>query len=139
MPLMPKRVKYRKSQRRRRVKGAAVSGSRVVFGEYGLKALAGGLITAKQIEAGRVAATHFLVREGKVWVRMFPAKPMTSKPLETRMGKGKGDVDHWACPIRSGQILYEIGGVPKDLATEALNRSAHKMPVRTRFVARSRI
>jgi large subunit ribosomal protein L16 len=137
MPLMPKRVKYRKSQRRW-AKGKAVSGSSVVFGEYGLKALGTARITAKQIEAGRVAATHFLAREGKVWVRMFPDKPMTAKPLETRMGKGKGDVDHWVCPIRAGQVLYEIGGVPRDLAVEALNRTAHKMPIKTKFVERSR-
>ncbi len=138
MPLMPKRVKYRKLQRGK-IKGKAITGSRVVFGEFGLKALGRGLITAKQIEAGRVAATHFLAREGKVWVRMFPAKPITGKPLETRMGKGKGEVDHWACPIRPGQILYEIGGVPKELATEALNRTAHKMPIKTRFAERSNI
>jgi len=138
MPLMPKRVKYRKLQRGK-IKGKAVTGSRVVFGEFGLKALGRGLITAKQIEAGRVAATHYLAREGKVWVRMFPAKPITGKPLETRMGKGKGEVDHWACPIRPGQILYEIGGVPKELATEALNRTAHKMPIKTRFAERSNI
>ncbi len=138
MPLMPKRVKYRKLQRGR-IKGKAVTGSRVVFGEYGLKALVGGLITAKQIEAGRVAATHFLAREGKIWVRMFPAKPMTSKPLETRMGKGKGEVAKWVCPVQPGQILYEVGGVTKDLATEAFNRTAHKIPVKTRFVERSRI
>lgn len=138
MPLMPKRVKYRKCQRGR-IKGKAITGSRVVFGEYGLKALGRGLITAKQIEAGRVAATHFLAREGKVWIRMFPAKPITGKPLETRMGKGKGEVDHWACPIRPGQILYEIGGVPRELATEALNRTAHKMPIKTRFAERSNI
>ena len=138
MPLMPKRVKYRKSQRGK-TRGKAVTGSAVVFGEFGLKSLATGHISAKQIEAGRVAATHFLAREGKVWVRMFPAKPMSAKPLETRMGKGKGDVDHWVCPIRAGQILYEIGGVPRELAVEALNRTAHKMPVRTKFVERSRI
>ncbi len=138
MPLMPKRVKYRKLQRGK-IKGKAVTGSRVVFGEFGLKALGRGLITAKQIEAGRVAATHYLAREGKVWVRMFPAKPITGKPLETRMGKGKGEVDHWACPIRPGQILYEIGGVPRELATEALNRTAHKMPIKTRFAERSNI
>ncbi len=138
MPLMPKRVKYRKWQRGKN-KGKAVTGSRVVFGEYGLKALAGGLIAAKQIEAGRVAATHFLAREGKVWVRMFPAKPMTSKPLETRMGKGKGEVDHWVCPVRPCQILYEIGGVTKDLATEALNRTAHNLTVKTRFFERGMI
>ena len=138
MPLMPKRVKYRKCQRGK-IKGRAITGSRVVFGEFGLKSLGRGLITAKQIEAGRVAATHYLAREGKVWVRMFPAKPITGKPLETRMGKGKGEVDHWACPIKPGQILYEIGGVSRELATEALNRTAHKMPLKVRFAERSNI
>lgn len=135
MPLMPKRVKYRKSQRGK-MKGKAVTGSRVVFGEYGLKALAGSWVTAKQIEAGRVAVTHFLAREGKVWVRMFPAKSVTGKPLETRMGKGKGEVDHWVCRVRPGQILYEVGGVPREVAVEALNRTAHKMPIKVRFVDR---
>ena len=137
MPLMPKRVKYRKSQRGK-LKGRAVSGSQVVFGEFGLKALQRGMITARQIEAGRVAATHFLAREGKVWVRMFPDKPMSAKPLETRMGKGKGEVDHWVCRVRPGQILYEVGGIAKDVAVEALNRTAHKMPMKVRFVERSR-
>lgn len=137
MPLMPKRVKYRKSQRGT-LKGKAVSGSQVVFGEYGLKALQRGFITARQIEAGRVAATHFLAREGKVWIRMFPDKPMSAKPLETRMGKGKGEVDHWVCRIRPGQVLYEVGGISKDIAVEALNRTAHKMPLKVRFVERSR-
>lgn len=139
MPLMPKRVKYRKWQRGRKVKGKAVTGSRVVFGEYGLKALSSGSISAQQIEAGRVAATHFLDREGKVWIRMFPSKPVTSKPLETRMGKGKGEVAKWVCPVRAGHVLYEIGGVARDLAVEALNRTAHKMPVKTRFVERGRM
>jgi large subunit ribosomal protein L16 len=138
MPLMPKRVKYRKRQRGRKLRGKAITGSRVVFGEFGLKALATGFITARQIEAGRVAATHFLAREGKVWIRMFPDKPMTAKPLEQRMGKGKADVSHWVCPVKRGQILYEIGGVAKDLAVEAFNRSSHKMPVKTRFVERGR-
>lgn len=138
MPLMPKRVKYRKKQRGRKLKGKASTGSRVVFGEFGLKVLETGFITARQIEAGRVAATHFLAREGKVWIRMFPDKPMTAKPLEQRMGKGKADVDHWVCPVKKGQILYEIGGVGKEVAVEALNRTAHKMPLRAIFVERGK-
>ena len=137
MPLMPKRVKYRKSQRGK-VRGKATSGTRVAFGEYGLKALETGLVSAKQIEAGRVAATHFLAREGMVWLRMFPAKPMTAKPLETRMGKGKGEVDHWVCPVRCGQVIFEVGGVSREVAVEALNRTAHKMSLKTRFVERGR-
>ena len=132
MPLMPKRVKYRKSQRRG-IKGKAVSGSHVVFGDYGLKALAGGLITARQIEAGRVAATHFPAREGKVWVRMFPAKPMTSKPLETRMGKGKGAPDHWVAVVKPGRILFEMEGAEESLVREAMRLAADKLPMRTKF------
>ncbi len=138
MPLMPKRVKYRKMQRGV-LRGKAMRGNKVDFGEYGLKALSCGFITARQIEAGRVAITHYLGRTGKVWVRMFPYKPMTAKPLETRMGKGKGDVDYWACPVKAGQVMYEIGGVPREMAREALNRAAHKMPIKTRFVERSSV
>ncbi len=135
MALMPKRVKYRKSQRGK-MKGHASRGNRVAFGEYGLQALEQAWITAQQIEAGRVAATHFLRREGKLWVRIFPDKPISAKPLETRMGKGKGEPDHWAAVVLPGRILYELGGVPEDLAKQALRRVAHKMPIRTRMVYR---
>ncbi len=135
MPLMPKRVKHRKSQRGR-IRGKAHRGNTVAFGEFGLQALEPGWITARQIEAGRVACTHFLAREGKVFMRIFPHKPVSSKPLETRMGKGKGEPDYWVARVKPGSIVYELGGVPEDSAKQALGRTARKMPVRVRFVRR---
>jgi len=135
VPLMPKRVKYRKSQRGR-VKGKATRGNYVAFGEFGLQSLEPGWITARQLEAGRVAATHFLHREGKLYLRVFPHKPISSKPLETRMGKGKGETSHWVAVVKPGTVVYELGGVPEDIARQALNRAARKMPVRMRFVTR---
>lgn len=135
MALMPKRVKYRKSQRGK-MKGNAARCNFVSFGEYGLQALDNSWITAKNIEAGRVAATHFLHREGKVYIRIFPHKPVSSKPLETRMGKGKGEPDHWVARVRPGQICFEIGGVSEEIAKQAFVRVAHKMPIRCRFVKR---
>jgi len=135
MALMPKRVRFRKSQRGR-IRGNAQRGNVVSFGDFGLQVLAGGWITGRQIEAGRVAATHFLHREGKVYVRIFPHKPVSAKPLETRMGKGKGEPDRWVACVRPGTILYEIGGVEEDVARQAMLRVAHKMPYRCRFVAR---
>ena len=135
MAMMPKRVKWRKSQRGK-VRGKATRGNSVSFGEYGLQALAAGWITARQIEAGRVAATHFLHREERVFMRIFPCKPVSSKPLETRMGKGKGDPAYWVACVREGTMLFEIGGVEEDIARTALLRVAHKMPCRCRFVKR---
>ena len=135
MALMPKRVKHRKSQRGK-MKGNATRNNYVAFGEYGLQALDTHWITGRHIEAGRVAATHFLRREGKVYIRVFPDKPVSSKPLETRMGKGKGEPDYWAASVKPGTILFEIGGVPEDIAKQALVRVAHKMPIRCRFVKR---
>ena len=135
MAMMPKRVKHRKSQRGK-MKGNATRSNFVAFGEYGLQALNQSWITARQIEAGRVAATHFLHREGKVYIRIFPQKPVSSKPLETRMGKGKGEAEFWAASVRPGQICFEIGGVSEDVAKQALLRVAHKMPIRCRFVKR---
>jgi len=135
MALMPKRIKHRKVQRGR-IRGLATRGNKISFGEYGLQSLEGGYITAKQIEAGRVAATHFLHREGRVFIRIFPDKPVTGKPLETRMGKGKGEPVGWVAPIKGGSILYEIGGVDAVTAKQALVRVSHKMPVRCRFVVR---
>jgi len=135
MALMPKRVKWRKSQRGK-IRPRATRGNRVSFGEYGLQCLASGWVTARQIEAGRVAATHHLHREGKVYVRVFPHKPVSAKPLETRMGKGKADASFWVACVREGTMLYEIGGVAEDLAREALVRVAHKMPFRVRMVKR---
>ena len=135
MALMPKRVKYRKSQRDR-MKGNATRGNFVAFGDYGLQALESCWLKARNIEAGRVAATHYLHREGKVYIRVFPDKPVSSRPLETRMGKGKGDVDHWVACVRPGQICFEIAGVTEDVAKAALARVSHKMPIRCRFVKR---
>jgi len=137
MALMPKRVKYRKSQRGR-MKGRAQRGNYVAFGEFGLQAMEQCWLSAQQIEAGRVAATHFLRREGKLWVRVFPDKPISGKPLETRMGKGKGEPEYWAAAVRPGRVLFELGGVPEDLAKQALRRVANKMPIRTRLVHRRR-
>ena len=135
MPRMPKRVKFRK-QMRGNMKTRASRGNYVAFGDYGLQALEPHWVSARQIEAGRIAAQHFLRREGKVVIRIFPDKPISKKPLETRMGKGKADVDYWAARVKPGTILYEISGVPEDLAKRALSRIARKMPVRCRFVGK---
>lgn len=137
MALMPKRTKFRKSHRGR-VKGQATRCHYVAFGEYGLQALEPGWITGRQIEAGRVAATHYMSREGKLWIRIFPQKPVTSTPAETRMGKGKGEVEFWVAPVKPGTILYEISGLDEDISREALNRTAHKLPIRVKFVRRRR-
>ena len=133
--LMPKRIKYRKSQRGR-MRGNATRGHRVTFGDFGLQSTESAWITARQIEAGRIAASHFLRGEGKVWIRIFPHKPVSGKPLETRMGKGKGDTDFWAACVKPGTILYEVGGVPEDVARQVLNRMSHKMPIRCRMARR---
>ena len=135
MALMPKRVKFRKSQRGK-IKGKATKGNTVAFGEFGLQSLGIAWITAQQIEAGRVAATHFLHREGRVYVRIFPHKSVSAKPLETRMGKGKGEPDAWVACVKPGTMLFEIAGVSEDVAKRALRRVAHKMPIRCRFLHR---
>ena len=135
MPLMPKRIKHRK-QMRGRIRGNATRGNTVAFGEYGLQTKDPAWITARQIEAGRVAATHYLHREGRVYIRIFPDKPVTSKPLETRMGKGKGEPEAWVAVVKPGNVLFEIGGVEEITAKEALRRVAAKMPVRCRMIYR---
>ena len=135
MPRMPKRIKFRK-QMRGKMKGNATRGNYVAFGEYGLQSLDTRWVSARQIEAGRIAAQHFLRRQGKIVIRIFPDKPVSKKPLETRMGKGKADTDFWAARVKPGTVLYEISGVPEDVAKQALARIAHKMPVRCRFVGR---
>ena len=135
MALMPKRVKHRKSQRGR-IKGDATRGNRVVHGDYGLQAVQGGWIPAATLEAGRIAATQYLRSEGRLYIRVFPHKPITSIPLETRMGKGKGEPEYWAAVVRPGSILYEIGGISEEGARMCFTRLAHKMPVRVRFVKR---
>jgi large subunit ribosomal protein L16 len=133
--LMPKKVKYRKQQRGR-MKGKAWTGSEVTFGDYGLKALECGWVTDRQIEAGRVAITRFIKRNGRIWVRMFPDKPITKKPQETRMGKGKGAPEQWVAVIKPGRILYEMEGVPEKDARDALRLAAHKLSIKTKFVKR---
>ncbi|HMN95657.1 MAG TPA: 50S ribosomal protein L16 [Phycisphaerales bacterium] len=133
--LMPKRIKYRKQQRGK-MRGNATRGNYVAFGEFGLQSLDTHWLSARQLEAGRIAAQHFLRRQGKVYIRVFPDKPISKKPLETRMGTGKADTDFWAARIKPGTMLFEIAGVPEDLARQALARIAHKMPVRCRFVGR---
>lgn len=126
--LQPKKVKYRKHHRGR-MKGKAQAGNTVHFGEYGLQSLEEAWVTARQIEAARRAIVRHLKRGGKVWIRVFPDKPVTSRPPETRMGKGKGAVDHWVCPVRPGRILFEIGGIRESLAREALRLGAQKLPM----------
>jgi len=132
---MPKRVKHRKIQRGR-IKGEATRGNDVVFGEYGLQTLQGGWISAATIEAGRIAAQQYLRSEGRLYIRMFPHKSVTSIPLETRMGKGKGEPEYWAAVVKPGTVMYEIAGVPEETAKLCFNRLAHKMPVKCRFVKR---
>ncbi len=133
--LMPKRVKFRKQQRGR-MKGKAWRGSELAFGEYGLKAMECGYITDRQIEASRIAMTRFIKRGGKIWLRLFPDKPITKKPAETRMGKGKGAPDHWSAVIRPGKMLFEMEGVTPEIAAEAMRLASNKLPLRVRFVQR---
>ena len=133
--LMPKKVKFRKQQRGR-MTGKAWRGSTVSFGDYGLKAMECGWVTDRQIEAARVAMTRFIKRGGKVWIRLFPDKPITKKPAETRMGKGKGAPEQWVAVIRPGKILFEMEGVPVETAKQAMSLAADKLPIRTRLVGR---
>ena len=136
--LMPKKVKYRKQQRGR-MRGLAYRGSSVDFGEFGLKAMACGYITNRQLEAARIAMTRHIKRGGKVWIRIFPDKPVTKKPAEVRMGSGKGAPDGWVCVIRPGKILFEMEGVPLETAQEAFRLAAMKLPIKTKLVLRSAI
>ena len=133
--LMPKRVKYRKQQRGR-MRGKAYRGSTVAFGSFGLKALEPGWITSRQIEAARVALTRRMKRDGKVWIRIFPDKPVSKKPLETRMGKGKGAPEFWVAVIKPGRVMFEVGGVSSELAHEALKLAAYKLPLKVKIVTR---
>lgn len=134
--LMPKKVKHRK-QMKGRNRGVAQRGNEVSFGDFALKSLEPGWITDRQIEAARIAMTRYIKRQGKIWIRMFPDKPITKKPAETRMGSGKGAPDHWVAVIKPGRVLYEIQGVPEDLAREAMRLAAQKLPVKTKFVTRA--
>jgi large subunit ribosomal protein L16 len=133
--LMPKRVKYRKEQRGR-MRGKAYRGGHLTFGEYGLQALEPAWLTNRQIEAGRVAITRSVKRGGKIWINVFPSKPVTTKPTESRMGKGKGTPSKWVAVIRPGRVLYELSGVPEDEAREAMRLASHKLPIKCRFIAR---
>ena len=133
--LMPKRVKYRKAHRGR-MKGRASRGTKISFGEYGLQAVEPCWMTSRQIEAARRAIVRFVRRGGKLWIRVFPDKPVTAKPAETRMGSGKGNVDHWVAVVKPGRVLFEIGGVPEDVARDAMRLASHKLPVRTQFVTK---
>ena len=133
--LMPKKVKFRKQQRGRR-RGKAYVGSTVSFGDYALKTLEAGWITARQIEASRVAMTRFIKRGGKIWIRVFPDKPITKKPAETRMGKGKGAPEAWVAVVKPGRVLFEMEGVEESVAREAMRLASHKLPLRTKFVTR---
>ncbi|HDM37920.1 MAG TPA: 50S ribosomal protein L16 [Candidatus Omnitrophica bacterium] len=135
MPLMPKRVKFRKAQRGSR-KGLTLSGSKLNFGEFGLQALENSWITNRQIEAARVALARHIRRGGKIWIRIFPDKPVSKKPAETRMGKGKGSPESWVAVVKRGKILFEMDGISKDLAKSAMRLAAHKLPIKTKFVMR---
>ena len=133
--LQPKRTKFRKQQKGR-IKGLAYRGATIAFGSFGLKTMDEGFITSRQFEAARVALTRYMKRAGKVWIRIFPDKPMTSKPAEVRMGKGKGAPSHWVAPVKPGRVMFEASGVSQEVAKEALRLAAQKLPVRTKFVVR---
>jgi len=134
--LQPKRTKFRKQQKGR-IKGNAQRGSQIAFGSFAIKTMEEGFITSRQIEAARIAVTRYMKREGKVWIRIFPDKPMTSKPAEVRMGKGKGAPSHWVAPVRPGRIMFECDGVPYEVAKEAMRLASQKLPVKTKFVVRN--
>ncbi len=136
--LMPKKVKYRKQQRGRRA-GKAWRGSSLAFGDFGLKAMEVAWVTDRQIEAARIAMTRFIKRGGKVWIRVFPDKPITKKPAETRMGKGKGAPEGWVAVVKPGRILFEMEGVPRDIAEQAMALAAHKLPIPTKLVVRPNV
>jgi len=136
--LLPSRTKWRK-QHRGRMKGTAWRGSEVSFGTYGLQALEPAWITSRQIEAARIAMTRYVKRGGKIWIRVFPHKPVTAKPLETRQGKGKGSVDHWVAVVKPGTVMYEMDGVPEEAAREAFRLAMHKLPIKTRFVEKGMV
>ncbi|MFC7394852.1 50S ribosomal protein L16 [Scopulibacillus cellulosilyticus] len=136
--LMPKRVKYRR-QHRGRMRGNAKGGTEVNFGEFGLQALTSSWITSRQIEAARIAMTRYMKRGGKVWIKIFPQKPYTAKPLEVRMGSGKGAPEGWVAVVKPGKVMFEIGGVSEEVAREALRLASHKLPVKTKFVKREEV
>lgn len=134
--LTPKRTKYRKQFRPKTKEGVAAKGSTLAFGEFGLAATMSGNITSRQIEAARKAITHFIKRGGRVWIRIFPDKPVTKKPPETRMGGGKGDIHEYVAPVHAGRVIFEMGGIPENIAKEALRLASHKLPIRSSFIKR---
>ncbi|MGI6096616.1 MAG: 50S ribosomal protein L16 [Dethiobacteria bacterium] len=136
--LMPKKVKYRRQQRGR-MKGRAKGGTTIEYGEYGLQSLGAAWITSQQIEAARIAMTRYIKRGGKVWIRIFPDKPVTEKPAETRMGKGKGSPEYWVAVVKPGRVLFELAGVEESIAKEAMRLASNKLPVRTKFIKREEI
>ena len=136
--LIPKRVKYRK-QHKGRIQGKVKGGKGINFGEYGLQALEAAWITNRQIEAARIAMTRYIKRGGKVWIRIFPDKPMTTKPAETRMGSGKGTPEHWVAVVKPGRILFELAGISEEIAREAMRLASHKLPIKTKFVKRGEV
>ena len=134
--LMPRKVRHRKQQRGR-MRGQATGGTRLAFGEYGIQAIEPGWITNRQIEAARIAMTRYIKRGGKVWINVFPDKPVTQKPAETRMGSGKGNPEHWVAVVKPGRVMFELSGVPEQTAREAMRLAMHKLPIKTRFVVRT--
>lgn len=136
--LMPRRVKYRK-EHRGKMRGKAKGGTEVTFGEYGLKAMEPAWITNRQIEAARIAMTRYIRRGGKVWIKIFPSKPITQKPLEVRMGSGKGNVEKWVCVVKPGKVMFELAGVSEEVAREALRLASHKLPIKTKIVKREEL
>ena len=138
MPVMPKRTKYRKMQKGRN-RGRATRGAEITYGEYGLQALEAGRITSNQIEAARVAMTRFIKRGGNVWIKIFPDKPITKKPAETRMGSGKGAVEYYVAVVKPGRVLFEMAGISEEVAREAFRLAAHKLPVKTKFITASKV
>jgi large subunit ribosomal protein L16 len=136
--LLPKRVKHRK-EHRGTMKGRAKGGTEVAFGEYGLQALEPAWVTNRQIEAARIAMTRYIKRGGKVWIKIFPSKPITQKPLEVRMGSGKGNVEKWVCVVKPGKVLFELAGVSEEIAREAMRLASHKLPIKTKFVKRDEV
>jgi len=136
--LMPRKVKHRKVQRGGLIRGVATKGNEISFGSFGLKAMNGGLVSARQIEAARRAMTRYIKRGGKIWIRIFPDKPMTKKGDETPMGKGKGSVDHFVAKIKAGRVLFEMDGIQEDIASEAMRLASHKLAVKTRFIKKEK-
>ena len=137
--LMPKRVKWRRPHRPRNLSGRAQKGNEIAYGEYGLRALEPGWITSRQIEAVRIAMTRYIRRGGKVWIKIFPDRPITYKPAETRMGSGKGTPEYWVAAVKPGRVLFELAGVPEEVAKEAMRLAAHKLPVKTKFITRAEL